>query len=104
MQQQQSANLAISELMTTETDLEREYRTIRQALIDAGLMTDNLDSLYGDWQRWREESKTRASERLNFVALDVDQWWAGHLSQFRSLTDSAHLAARMVRARKDAQD
>ena len=44
------------------------------------------------------------SERLNAVALDVDQWWARHLSQFRSLMDSAHLAARAVRARKDAQE
>ena len=103
MQQQQNVKLVTSELATGETDLEREYRTIRQALIDAGLMTDNLDSLYGDWQRWREESKTRASERLNAVALDVDQWWAQHLLQFQSLTDSAHLAARTVRARKDAQ-
>jgi len=104
MQQQESAKLAISESMATdETELEREYRTIRQALMDAGLMTDNLDSLYGDWQRWREESKTRASERLNALALDVDQWWAQHLLQFRSLMDSAHLAARIVRARKDAQ-
>jgi hypothetical protein len=87
-----------------ETDLELEYRTIRGALINAGLMTSNLDSLYRDWQRWREESKMRASERLNSVALDVDQWWARHLSQFRSLMDSAHLAARIVRARKDAQE
>lgn len=45
-------------------NLEREYRTIRKALINAGLMTSNLDSLYSDWQRWREESKMRASERL----------------------------------------
>ena len=92
-------------MITNEAiDLEREYRTIREALISAGLMTDNLDSLYSDWQRWRDESKKRASERLNAVALDVDQWWARHLSQFRSLMDSAHLAARAVRARKDAQE
>jgi hypothetical protein len=67
-------------------------------------MASNLDSLYSDWQRWREESKMRASERLNSVALDVDQWWAGHLWQFRSLMDSARLAARIVRARKDARE
>ena len=104
MQQRQSAKLVTSELMATgETDLEQEYRTIREALINAGLMTSNLDSLYGDWQRWRGESKIRASERLNAVALDVDQWWAQHLLQFRSLMDSAHLAARILRARKDAQ-
>jgi hypothetical protein len=95
----------IAQLKTLgETELELEYRTIRGALIDAGMMTSNLDSLYRDWQRWREESKIRASERLNSVALDVDQWWARHLSQFRSLMDSTHLAARIVRARKDARN
>lgn len=91
-------------MTTGKTDLEREYRTVREALIEAGLMTDNLDSLYSDWQRWSQESERRASVRRNSTALDVDQWWAQHLSQFRCLTDSAHLAARIVRARKDAQD
>ncbi|HEY2486372.1 MAG TPA: hypothetical protein VGI36_14570 [Candidatus Binataceae bacterium] len=67
-------------------------------------MTNNLDSLYNEWQRWREESKMRASQRLSSEALDVDQWWAGDLWQFRSLMDSAHLAARIVWARKDARE
>lgn len=91
-------------MTTGETDLEREYRTIREALIKAGLMTSNLDSLYSDWQRWRAEAKMPASDRPNSLALEVDQWWVRHLSQFRSLMDSAHQAARIVRARKDAQE
>ena len=102
--QQESMKLEISEsLATGKPDLEREYRTIREALISAGLMTCSLDSLHGDWQRWRDQSRTRASERLNSWAMDVDQWWAQHLLQFRSLMDSAHLTARIARARKDAQ-
>ena len=102
--QQQSMKLEIPESMATgKTELEREYRTIREALVRAGLMTGSLDSLHGDWQRWRDESRTRASERLNSWAIDVDRWWAQHLLQFRSLVDSAHLTARIARARKDAQ-
>lgn len=95
---------AISQLTVADdsTDLEKEYRTIRQALINAGLMTSNLDGLYGDWQRWRDEAKSRAAQRANAIAVDADQWWARHLSQFRSLMDPAHLAARTVREQKDA--
>jgi hypothetical protein len=60
-------------MTTGETDLEREYRTIREALIKGGLMTSNLDSLYSDWQRWRAEAKMPASDRPNSLALEVDQ-------------------------------
>jgi hypothetical protein len=88
--------------MTDNTiDLEKEYHSIRRALINAQLMTGSIDALYSDWLRWRNES---LSPRARVNAVDANQWWAGHLSQFRSLTDSAHLAARAERARKDARE
>ena len=87
--------------MTTNTiQLEQEYRVIRQALINAGLITGSIDALYADWLRWRNESP---SPRTGVNSVDANQWWARHLSQFQSLIDPAHLAARVVRARKDAR-
>jgi hypothetical protein len=81
--------------------LEQEYRSIRQALIDAGLMTSSIDALYADWQRRRNES---LSPRVGAYAVDANQWWARHLSQFRILMDREQLAARAERVRKDARE
>lgn len=89
-------------VMTDNTiGLEQEYRSIRQALVNAGLMTGSIDALYADWLRWRNDS---GSSRVGVNAVDANQWWARHLSQFRCLMDPAHLAARAVRARKDARE
>ena len=89
-------------IMTDNTiGLEQEYRSIRQALINAGLMTGSIDALYADWLRWRNDS---VSSRAGVSAVDANQWWARHLSQFRCLMDPAHLAARAVRARKDSRE
>jgi hypothetical protein len=89
-------------VMTDSTiGLEQEYRSIREALINAGLMTGSIDALYADWLRWRN---TSVSSRAGVNAVDANQWWARHLSQFRCLMDPAHLAARAVRARKDARE
>jgi len=45
--------------MTTNTiDLEQEYRSVRQALIRAGLMIGSIDALHADWQRWVNDSKS----------------------------------------------
>ena len=89
-------------VMTDNTfGLEQEYRSIRQALVKAGLMTGNIDALYADWRRWRNDS---LSPRAGVDAVGANQWWARHLSQFQCLMDPAHLAARAVRARKDARE
>jgi hypothetical protein len=87
--------------MTAIVDLEAEYRLTRAALVNAGVdMTDSMDALYHDWRRWRDKPKSFAPVDCVGVA-DVDQWWARHLAQFRSLIDPLHVAARAERARKD---
>jgi hypothetical protein len=91
-----------AELTTTAiVNLDAEYRLTRAALVNAGVdMTDSMDALYRDWRRWRDKSKSLAG--IDRVGLaDVDQWWARHLAQFRSLIDPLHVAARAERARKD---
>jgi hypothetical protein len=90
-----------TESITDRVDLEAEYRRTRAALLSAGVdMTDNMDALYRDWRRWRDMPKTvTQANRPGVVA--VDQWWARHLAQFRSLIDAPHVAARAERARKD---
>lgn len=87
--------------MTTKLKLDEEYRATRAALVNAGVdMTDSMDALYRDWRRWRDKSESRVA--VNAVALArVDQWWADHLAQFRSLIDPLHVAARADRTRKD---
>ena len=86
---------------TGRVDLEAEYRMTRVALVNAGVdMTDSMDALYRDWRRWRDRAKSQAPMDRTGVA-DVDQWWACHLAQFRSLIDPRHVMARAVRARKD---
>ena len=65
-------------------------------------MTDSMDALYRDWRRWRERDRRRFPARVARVGLaGVDQWWACHLAQFRSLIDPPHVAARAQRAIKD---
>lgn len=82
-------------------NLEAEYRLIRAALVDAGLnLNDSMDALYRDWRRWRERTKSLGPVDHAKIA-EADQWWARHLTQFRSLIDPLHLAARAERARKD---
>ena len=82
-------------------DLEAEYRLTRTALVNAGMnMTDSMDALYRDWRRWRDQPKSLAPVDRVRVAR-VDQWWARHLAQFRSLIDPPHVAARAERALKD---
>jgi len=86
---------------TSIVDLETEYRLTREALVKAGVdMTDSMDALYRDWRRWRDQPKSLASLGRIGVAR-VDQWWALHLAQFRSLIDPPHVAARAERALKD---
>ena len=88
--------------MTNNTiDLEQEYRSVRQALVRAGLMVGSIDALHSDWQRWVNDSKSGVGRRR--AAWDVNQWWAQHLSQFRCLMDRPHLRARAVRKLKDSQ-
>jgi hypothetical protein len=81
--------------------LDEEYRSIRAALVDAGIdMTDSMDSLYRDWRRRRDKLETQAA--VDKVAIsNTDKWWALHLAQFRSLIDPLHVAARAERERKD---
>ena len=87
--------------MSAIVDLEAEYRLTRAALLNAGVdITDSMDALYRDWRRWREQRKSLAPVDHARVA-GLDQWWAGHLEQFRSLIDPPHVAARAERARKD---
>jgi hypothetical protein len=87
--------------MTTKLKLVEEYRVTRAALVNAGVdMTDSMDALYRDWRRWRDKSESTVT--VDAVALArVDQWWADHLAQFRSLIDPLHVAARADRTRKD---
>jgi hypothetical protein len=95
------SNSASIRSLSEIVDLEGEYRLIRAALLNAGLdMTDSIDALYRDWQRWRDKPKSFG--HLNSLGVsDVDQWWARHLEQFRRLIDPSHLLARAQRARKD---
>ena len=87
--------------MSAIVDLEAEYRLTRAALLNAGVdITDSMDALYRDWRRWREQRKSLAPVDHARVA-GLDQWWAGHLEQFRSLIDPPHVAARAERTRKD---
>ena len=87
--------------MTAIVDLEAEYQLTRAALVNAGVdMTDSMDALYRDWRRWRDQPKSLAPVDRARVAR-VDQWWARHLAQFRSLIDPPHVAARAERTRKD---
>jgi hypothetical protein len=87
--------------MNALVDLEAEYRLTRTALVNAGVdITDSMDALYRDWRRWRDQRKSLASiDRIRVAGLD--QWWARHLEQFRSLIDPLHVAARAERTRKD---
>jgi len=82
-------------------DLEAEYRLTRAALLHAGVdVTDSMDALYRDWRRWRAQRKSLAPvDRARIAGLD--DWWARHLKQFRSLIDPSHVAARAGRTRKD---
>jgi hypothetical protein len=87
--------------MSAIVDLEAEYRLTRTALLNAGVdITDSMDALYRDWRRWREQRKSLAPVDHARVAA-LDQWWARHLEQFRSLIDPPHVAARAERTRKD---
>jgi len=87
--------------MTAIVDLEAEYRLTRAALVNAGVdMTDSMDALYRDWRRWRDQRKSLAPVDRVRVAV-LDDWWARHLEQFRSLIDPPHVAARAERTRKD---
>ena len=87
--------------MTAIVDLEAQYRLTRAALVNAGVdMTDSMDALYRDWCRWRNQPKSLALVDRARVA-GLDQWWARHLEQFRSLIDPPHVVARAERTRKD---
>ena len=87
--------------MSAIVDLEAEYRLTRAALLNAGVdITDSMDALYRDWRRWREQRKSLAPVDRARVA-GLDDWWARHLKQFRSLIDPPHVAARAERTRKD---
>ena len=87
--------------MTAIVDLEAEYRLTRAALLNAGVdITDSMDALYRDWRRWRDQRKSLAPVDRVRVAV-LDDWWARHLEQFRSLIDPPHVAARAERTRKD---
>ena len=88
-------------MATNNISLEREYRSTRAALGNAGLdMNGSIDALYRDWHRWRDRS--RSLSQPNRVAIGTaDQWWARHLAQFRCLIDPVHVTARAVRARKE---
>ncbi len=88
-------------IVTTIVNLDADYRSIRAALVNAGIdMTDSMDALYRDWRRWRDKPGSLALVDGVGVA-NVDRWWARHLAQFRSLIDPPHVAARAERARKD---
>jgi hypothetical protein len=94
-------HIIVQHFMTTTLKLEEEYRLIRAALVKAGVnMSDSIDALYRDWRRLRDRSQTRTA-REGISADSADQWWAGHLAQFRRLIDAPHVAARAERARKD---
>ena len=81
--------------------LDKEYRSTRAALVDAGInMTDSIDALYRDWVKWRDRSKSLA-EVDDIATAMADQWWSLHLVQFRTLIDPLHVAARAARLRKD---
>lgn len=89
-------------MTTTDIDLQKEYRSTRAALVNAGLdMNGSIDALYRDWCRWREQPKSLGP--TDRVAIgNADQWFTRHLVQFRSLMDSVHVTARAIRSRKDA--
>src|SRR5215472_9197196 len=56
---QPPAATRVTQPMTTNTiDLEQEYRSVRQALVRAGLMIGSIDALHADWQRWVNDSKS----------------------------------------------
>jgi hypothetical protein len=88
-------------MITTNANLEQEYRLIRIDFANAELdVNGSIDSLYRDWRRWRDKSEVLSLP--NRVAIDnADQWWARHLAQFRSLIDPLHMMARAERAHKD---
>jgi hypothetical protein len=87
--------------MTTAINLDKEYRSTRAALVNAGVdLTDSMDALHRDWLRWRDKPNSFTAVDSTAVAM-VDRWWAGHLAQFRCLIDPLHVAARAERARKD---
>jgi len=89
-------------MATNNINLEREYRSTRAALGNAGLdMNGSIDALYRDWHRWRDRSQS-LSQPNRVVLGTADQWWARHLAQFRCLIDPVHVTARAVRARKDS--
>jgi hypothetical protein len=87
--------------MITAVSLDKEYRSTRAALVNAGVdLTDSMDALHRDWRRWRDKPNSFAAVDKAAVAK-VDIWWAAHLAQFRCLIDPLHVAARAERARKD---
>jgi hypothetical protein len=87
--------------MTAILKLDKEYRSTRAALVNAGVdMTGSMDALYRDWRRWRDKSESLTAADSVGVA-NADQWWAHHLAQFRCLIDPLHVAARAERAHKD---
>jgi predicted NUDIX family NTP pyrophosphohydrolase len=87
--------------MTTIFKLDEEYRVIRAAVVNAGVdMTDSMDALYRDWRRRRNKLESFAAVDSVGVA-NADQWWARHLTQFRSLIDPLRVSARAERTRKD---
>ena len=61
-------------MATNNINLEREYRSTRAALGNAGLdMNGSIDALYRDWHRWRDRSQSLSQPNR-------DQWWARHLA------------------------
>jgi hypothetical protein len=62
-------------MITTNANLEQEYRLIRIDLANAELdVNGSVDSLYRDWRRWRD--KPEVLSLPNRVAIDnADQWW-----------------------------
>jgi hypothetical protein len=96
-----AVHCGVDQSLSVMVDLEAEYRLARAALTDAGIeMTDSMDALYRDWRRWRDQARSLPRIDLGRVAR-LDQWWARHLAQFRSLIDPSHVAARAERTRKD---
>ena len=86
--------------MNVTPNLEEEYRSTRAALIDQIDMTDSIDALYRDWVRWRNKPQSLAGAN-HIATTTADEWWALHLTQFRTLIDPLHVAARAERIRKD---